>query len=153
MVNCLRSRGFYAVTVATEPLERWIAVYLHESAQHTERYGKEYPTKFLDFVTRYPDCSLLHFYDGKGPMCADGNDVEVRIYDIVARFDEVVDLSGVRSGTFGARIRRLADWRSRRRRKNGVKTFTEMGRLNQERVLYEALRKKSSVQATDVHLC
>lgn len=147
VIHCVRQMGYYVITSIRHPLERWFEVFGAEQQHHLATYGTPYERSMQDFITTFPDCSLLHYYDARGAHCADDTDVEERILAIVERFDEVVDLSSADGGD-GLLAKRLKvdDIRG----STGIivrsRGFMEMGRLRNEMKLYEALKGKRGVE-------
>lgn len=96
LLSCLRSaHHYYSATIARDPLERWSAAFLsHHSTTPFSANATTPPLSsdaYLQFMSHYPTCTLLHYYDQRGPVCADDDDVLARIDNILTRFDEILD--------------------------------------------------------------
>lgn len=130
-VECLRQRrGYYAAVAVREPLDRWSAEYV--------RGGRV--NQYLEWMAGYPDCSLLDYFDGRGRVCADDDDVIGRVEEVAERFDEGVDVYAGRGGSLYGKVRRLVGESVRRDRPSKkFRAFLGMNRLIGETRLYEAV--------------
>lgn len=138
--ECIRERGYVIVTATMPPLQRWTLMYSHTLSEYSEE--SSLGMTYLQFMRRYPDCSLLHYYDGRGEWCADDWDVQSRIERIVSWFDESLDMALVNEGSVGQKMKGV-DWKEvREGPREKFRSFLEMGRLRGERGLWEGLRRR-----------
>lgn len=89
-VQCLRDNNFYVVTSNRDPLDRWNSAYRYNFQHKANHYGIVWNTSYTEFISKFPPCVLLNYYDGRGRQCAD--DTDTRIKNIVDMVDEVIDL-------------------------------------------------------------
>lgn len=154
-MECLKERGFYAVTSVREPKGRWRSMFLFNKQMKGTHYGISYKESYRRFLSKMPQCVLLDFYDGEGKEC-DGR-VEERTRKIAGRFDEVIDLFDEVNG--GGELRRriaehLVEENVSNRKKGGDGMQGELDeevlrmeeeRIGKERLLYDALKARGRV--------
>eukprot|EP00177_Eucheuma_denticulatum_P005462 GFKZ01009926.1.p1 GENE.GFKZ01009926.1~~GFKZ01009926.1.p1 ORF type:complete len:279 (+),score=21.78 GFKZ01009926.1:136-972(+) len=114
LLACLRStHHYYSATIARDPLERWSAAFIsHHSTAPFSANTTNPPLSsdaYLQFMSHYPTCTLLHYYDQQGPVCADDDDDLARIEDILTRFDEILDPWAPWGGTLYKRLKEKQD--------------------------------------------
>lgn len=95
---------------------------------------------YLNFMTRFPDCQLLHYFDARGAVCADDDDVGDRVRNVVQRLDEGFDVyRNVGEGTAWQRVRGVVDSVKRDVPSKKFRSFLGMVRLRGESRLYKAV--------------
>lgn len=104
LVECLANMGYYVFTSIREPKDRWISRYYYR-VEKSKQEGAVYKPTLEEFITANPRCILFHYFDGLGPRCTGPVSVEQRIKKIVARYDEVFDLSDQPSGPLEKHLR------------------------------------------------
>lgn len=88
----------------------------------------------------YPDCALLDYFDGRGPVCADDDDVGERVEGVAERLDEGFDVyKGVGSGSVWEVVRAVGERLRRDVPSKKFRAFLGMVRLRGEGRLYDAV--------------
>lgn len=144
-LGCLGRSGYYRVTSIREPLERWESAFLYNRGKKATHYGIHYEASYEEFMSKYPACSLFDYYDGLGKRCEIPTlALEDRIARIVKRYDEVMDL--YHDDVVGQLHRRLEDdlkeENKSSRPAHDFRMPIDLGRLQNETRLYEALRQR-----------
>ncbi|CDF33015.1 unnamed protein product [Chondrus crispus] len=144
-MGCLGRSGYYRVTSIREPLERWESAFLYNRGKKATHYGIHYEASYEEFMSKYPACSLFDYYDGLGKRCEVSTlPLEERIARIVERYDEVMDL--YQDEVLGQLHRRLEDdlreENKSSRPPHDFRVPIDLGRLQNETRLYEALRQR-----------
>lgn len=146
VLECLKERGYYVVTSIREPFARWESAFLYNREMKGNHYGISWRVGYGEFMRRMPGCALLGYYDGLGKRCEGEVSVEERVRRIVGRYDEVIDLdeeAGQGGGVVERLIRPFLKVRNRSRRpEQGFRERFDRRRLENETVLYEALRRR-----------
>lgn len=95
---------------------------------------------YLEFMGKYPDCSLLDYFDGRGRVCADDDDVGERVESVAERLDEGFDVyKGVGSGSVWELVRAVREGVRRDVPSKKFRAFLGMVRLKGEARLYDAV--------------
>lgn len=143
VLDCLRGLRFYAVTTIRDPLLRWESAFLYNRGKRTHHYGIPWNASYESFMMRMPPCALLFYYDGQSRFC-DGEPVQERVRKIVRRYDEIVDFSEEPTGQVHELVAPYLTTLNKSPRPMDPKFRSQfdMGRLANETLLYDALRKR-----------
>lgn len=154
LVDRLGEVGYYKVTSIRDPRSRWESAYRYNKMMKARHYGIEPDASYEEFMKRMPACSLYDFYDKKGGWC--GGDEEERIREIVARYDEIIDLYQEDGAPMGPLHQRLAAFI---KISNKSPEYSNEGAFDEERLvqetrLYDALkRRKDQLVGKEPALC
>lgn len=146
VLRCLREDyGYYTAVAVRRPIERWSAEY----AVALSREGDEDVRKvkpYLEYMEEFANCGLLDYFDGRGFVCADDDDVQKRVETVLEGFDEGFDVYEGRGGAVYARIRgAFGNGVRRDRPSKKFRAFLGMQRLRGETRFYDAaLRVRSA---------
>lgn len=146
-VQCLRDNNYFVVTSSRDPLDRWNSAYRYNFQHKANHYGIPWNTSYLEFISKFPPCVLLNYYDGQGRKC--GDDTDARIEKIVSMVDEVIDLYlEDNSGDLYRKIEPFLAESNVSDLGNTTLEYPELdedlnARLEAERKLYNALKEKS----------
>lgn len=147
IVNCLKEKNYFVVTSNRDPLERWRSAYRYNIQHKKTHYGIPWQVSYKEWMERVPECVLLNYYDGKGRDC--GDDVDERIERIVSMVDEVIDLyDDEHKGELHKAIVPFLGESNVSDVGNRTIEYPDLpkeldARLNAERKLYDALKKRS----------
>ena len=146
LVECMKTRGYYALTSVRDPLERWRSAFAFNKMMQGSHYGIPWEEDFASFMQKYPDCTLFHYYDQLGSVCRKGKvEWQERMRRIVARYDEVIDLyddDEEKGGWMYHKVKKyISEENVSRKTREEVEGF-DRSRLVPEQTLYDALRAK-----------
>lgn len=146
LVECMKTRGYYAMTSVRDPLERWRSAFSFNKMMKGTHYGIPWEDDFAAFMEKYPDCTLYHYYDQLGLICDKAKvEWQERLRRIVTRYDEVVDLYDKdedKGGILYQKVRKyIAKANVSKKTKEEADDF-DRSRLVPEQALYDALRAK-----------
>lgn len=147
LVECMKERGYYALTSVRDPLERWKSAFLFNKMMKGTHYNIPWQENFTTFMERYPDCTLYHYYDRMSAMCKRGKlPWRERLKKIVGRYDEVIDLydDEKNGGRLFQKIRKYIKQEnvSRKPKNDSYVEEFNRARLEPEQALYDALKAK-----------
>lgn len=140
LLECLRHKGYYVMTSIREPLDRWESAYLYNQRERANHYGISWRESYDVFMSRFPPCALLGYYDGGDRRCGDG--VEERIDRIVQRYDEIVDLYDEPRGQVERLVQQFVREVNKSPRDEHFRNKFDRQLLENETKLYEALKKR-----------
>lgn len=140
LLECLREKGYYVMTSIREPLDRWESAYLYNQRERANHYGISWKESYDMFMSRFPPCALLGYYDGGDRQCRD--DVEGRIEQIVQRYDEIVDLYDEPRGQVERLLQRFVREVNKSPRDAHFQDRFDLRLLANETKLYEGLKRR-----------
>lgn len=149
-VACLKRRGYYSVTSVRKPKERWISAWLYLQQKNKTHYNLPVNITLEQFVGRFPNCALLHYYDRQSSICTgEVNDASfvARIDLILSRFDEIIDLNEVGPAVGDVQKRIQHDIKQKNVSSRSSYAVTsgfriDPSRLKYEEALYAAMKKR-----------
>ncbi|CDF37613.1 unnamed protein product [Chondrus crispus] len=144
LLECLRDRGYYVATSVREPRDRWESAYLFNKKKNGTHYGIPYQKGYRYFMQHFPPCALYEYYDGDSAKCRQ-HPIEDRIKPIVARYDEIIDLYDDTEprGQLARIISKYIHEKNKSPRPDdGFREPFDTARLNNETMLYEALKRR-----------
>lgn len=146
-VQCLRDDNYYVVTSSRNPIDRWNSAYRYNFQHKANHYGIPWNASYVEFISKFDPCVLLHYYDGQGRTC--GVDTDARIEKIVSTVDEVIDLyQEDNRGDLYCKIAPFLAESNVSELGNTTLEYPELdeeldARLDVERKLYNAFKEKS----------
>lgn len=95
-IECLKKKGYYAVTSVREPGERWRSAFRYNRMVKGNHFGVPWNETYQTFMQHVPRCKMLWYYDGLDEECTDESLVDDRIQSIVMRYDEIIEMGASR---------------------------------------------------------
>lgn len=63
LTECLKEKGYYAVTSIREPARRWTSAFLYNRMLKGGHYQIPWTKSFSYVMEHFPDCALFKYYD------------------------------------------------------------------------------------------